>query len=165
MSDSSSGLAVSGICALIACSMCLFLFAALPATAQSNFESAPTFRASEILPPDLLKGPNHKVDAAVRNDGYLNRYTIRSRFGSFTVVTTAKLRKRIGEINVLALMEKAKGTKVFKDSAVEAAGDAWRGMKMFVTKPADTVSGAVSGVGKVFSRLGEHLFGSKRSQA
>jgi hypothetical protein len=62
-------------------------------------------------------------------------------------------------------MEKAKGTKVFKDSAVEAAGDAWRGMKMFVTEPVDTASGAVSGVGKVFSRLGEHLFGSKRSQA
>ena len=149
--------------ALTAYGVTVLLIAAFPAAAQSEFESPPTFKASEILPLQLLKGPNHKVDEVVRNDGYLNRYTIKSKYGEFAGVTTAKFRKRIREIDALSAMEKARATKIFRDSAMEAAGDVWRGMKMFVTKPVDTLTGAVSGVGKIFMRVGEHLFGSKRS--
>jgi hypothetical protein len=134
-------------------------------TEAQQFETGPSFKASQILPSQLLRGPNHAVDETVRNDGYINRYTIRSKYGVNTGITTAKLRKRIHEINALVLIEKVKGTKVFKDSALEAGGDVWRGMKALVTKPATTLSGAVSGVGKMFSRMNEHLFGSKRSQS
>ena len=144
----------------------LFTLVAIPTYgAAQQFEAGPTFNASQILPPQLLRGPNHVVENTVRNDGYINLYSIRSKYGVFDGVTTAKLRKRIREINALAAMEKVKGTKVFKDSALEAAGDVWQGTKDLVTKPVKSLTGAVSGVGKMFSRMGEQLFGSKRSQA
>ena len=60
------------------------------------------------------------MNETIRNDGYLNRYVIVSPFGNFEGVMTARLRKRVDEINAIAAMEKIKGTKVFKDSVIEA---------------------------------------------
>jgi len=33
------------------------------------------------LPRELLAGPNHRVEERVYNDGYINRYTVLSKFG------------------------------------------------------------------------------------
>ena len=100
----------------------------------------------------------------VGNDGYLNRYVIESKFGNFEGVMTAKLRKRIDEINALVVMEKIKGSDIFKDSVVEAGGDVVHGLKNLVVHPIDTISGAISGIGSIFNRAGEILFTSKRSK-
>ena len=135
------------------------------AMASDAYETPPTFKASDILPRALLSGPHHRVREEVVNDGYINRYTIESKFGSFDGVTSAKLRKRIREVNALAVMEEVRGTKVFRESMQEGGGDVLRGVKMFATAPVDTVKTAVSGVGKVFGRVKEHMFGSERSDA
>lgn|GEM_PF-4759232 len=82
------------------------------AIASDSYETPPTFKASDILPPALLSGPHHRVNDEVVNDGYINRYTIESKFGSFDGVTSAKLRKRIREVNALAVMEEVRGTKL-----------------------------------------------------
>ncbi len=52
--------------------------------AQPGFESLPVLSASKILPPELLSGPNHRVQEKVKNDGIVNIYTIDSRFGTFS---------------------------------------------------------------------------------
>jgi hypothetical protein len=70
--------------------------------AQQTYESLPVLSASKILPPELLSGPHHRVEEAVNNNGYFNIYRIDSKFGTFTAVSTAMLRKRIGEINAMA---------------------------------------------------------------
>jgi hypothetical protein len=155
---------LSAICVAGAFVLTAFAMSARDTVAQ-EFEQTTVFKASQILPPTLLSGPNHKVKEVIVNDGYINRYTIESKYGSFDGVTSAKLRKRIREINALAVMEKVRGTKVFRESVVEAGGDVLHGVKMLVTSPIDTTKGAVSGVGKTFGRIGEHLFGSERSNA
>src|SRR5687767_4502882 len=66
--------------------------------AQPTYEPPATLSASKILPPDLLAGPNHRVEEKVSNDGYLNTYRVGSKFGTFAVLSTPMLRKRIGEI-------------------------------------------------------------------
>src|SRR5574341_188969 len=81
--------------------------------AQGGYEPATTLSASQILPPELLAGPNHRVEEKVVNDGYVNTYRIGSKFGVFTAVSTAMLRKRIEEINALVLMEKIEKTKEY----------------------------------------------------
>ena len=49
------------------------LFAAIvPAFAQQGFEPVPAGSASKILPPELLSGPNHRVQEQVRSDGIVN---------------------------------------------------------------------------------------------
>ncbi|MCK5432914.1 MAG: hypothetical protein KAJ03_09230, partial [Gammaproteobacteria bacterium] len=43
-----------------------------PAYAAPTYEQPVQLRASEILSPDLVKGPHHQVDEKVVNDAYLN---------------------------------------------------------------------------------------------
>ena len=58
------------------------------------------------------------------NDGFLNTYQIDSKFGTFTAVSTAVLRKRIGEINAMVMMEKVQGSKEYVDGIKEGGLDA-----------------------------------------
>ncbi len=134
-------------------------------TAQSGYESSPALSAAKILPPDLLSGPNHRVEERVYNDGYLNTYRVGSKFGTFIAVSTPMLRKRIGEINALVRMEQIEGTKEFTSSLKEAGTDTLVGFKNLVTKPVDTVKGAASGLAVAFRRAGDTITGPKRSDS
>lgn len=138
---------------------------ALTLAAQGAYEPPTTLNASQILPPDLLAGPNHRVEERVYNDGYLNTYRVGSKFGTFVAVSTPMLRKRISEINALVRMEQIEGTKEFTSSLKEAGTDTLVGFKNLVTKPVDTVKGAASGLAVVFRRAGDAIGGSKRSDA
>jgi hypothetical protein len=138
---------------------------AVTMAAQAAYESPATLSASQILPPDLLSGPNHRVEERVANDGYLNTYRVGSKFGTFTAVSTAMLRKRIGEINAMVRMEQIKNTKEFTSSLKEAGMDTLVGFKNLVTSPVQTVSGAVSGLGTAFRRAGDAISGPKRSES
>jgi hypothetical protein len=135
------------------------------AAAQTAYESPVVLSASKILPPELLSGPHHRVQEQVRNDGYLNVYTIDSKFGQFTAVSTAMLRKRVQEIDALAVMEQIKGTKEYGDSIKQAGLDTLTGMKNLITSPVQTVKGTVSGIGAAFRRAGDALSGPQRSDA
>ena len=137
----------------------------VPAFAQQGYEPATVLSASKILPPELLSGAHHRVQERVTNDGYLNTYQIDSKFGTFTVVSTAVLRKRIGEINAMVVMEKVQGSKEYVASIKEAGLDAMNSAMSLVTSPVKTLTGAVQGLGAAFSRVGESMTGAKRSQS
>jgi hypothetical protein len=138
---------------------------AMTLAAQAGFEPPTTLNASQILPPDVLSGPHHRVEERVYNDGYLNRYTVLSKFGGFVAVSTPMLRKRISEINAMVRMKQIQGTKEFAASLKEAGTDTLAGFKNLVTKPVDTVKGAVSGLAVAFRRAGDAITGPKRSDA
>jgi hypothetical protein len=48
-------------CAVSALVVASLLGVMLPAFAQQGYETAPVLSASKILPPELLSGPNHRV--------------------------------------------------------------------------------------------------------
>ncbi len=137
--------------------------------ALSNVNAAPTYEthtvlsASEILSKKVLTGPNHQVNERVINDGYLNQYTINSRFGSIDVVSTDKLKKYINEINAIDRMEKVSSSDEFQQGIAGKAGAVVDGGIALVTNPIDTVGGAITGVGKLFSRGVENLTTDSRS--
>jgi len=133
--------------------------------AQSGYESVPVLSASKILPPELLAGPNHHVQERVVNDGFLNTYTIDSKFGQFKAVSTALLRERIQEINAMAQMDKLKGTKEYGTAVKESALSAMVAAKDMVFQPVQTLKTAASGVAVAFRRAGDSIFGAKRSDA
>src|SRR4029077_11329491 len=135
------------------------------AGAAHGYETAATLQASKILPAELRSGADYRVDEKVSNDGYLNTYHINSKFGTFTAVSTAMLRKRIGEVNALVVMEKVKGTTEFTSALKKAGSDALGSAKNLVTHPVDTLSGAASGLGVAFRRASDSLTGPKRSDS
>jgi len=135
------------------------------ATLANGYEAAQTLQASKFLPAELRSGANFRVDEKISNDGYLNTYHINSKFGTFTAVSTAMLRKRIGEVNALVVMEKVKGTTEFTNALAKAGSDALGSAKNLVTHPVDTLSGAASGLGAAFRRASDSLTGPKRSDS
>ena len=135
------------------------------AGAAHGYETAATLQASKILPAELRSGADYRVDEKVSNDGYLNTYRITSKFGTFTAVSTAMMRKRIGEVNALVVMEKVKGTTEFTSALKKAGSDALGSAKNLVTHPVDTLSGAASGLGVAFRRASDSLTGPKRSDS
>ena len=133
--------------------------------AQSQYEQIPVLSASKILPPEFLAGPNHRVQERVVNDGFLNIYTIDSKFGQLNAVSTALLRERIQEINAMAEMDKLKGTKEYGTAVKESALSAMVAAKDMVFQPVSTLKTAASGVAVAFRRAGDSIFGAKRSDA
>ena len=49
------------------------------------YEPPPVLNAADLLPGEVLSGPNHRVVDAVPSDGFLTRFTIESDFGSRTM--------------------------------------------------------------------------------
>ena len=87
-----------------------------------QYDQPANLRASQIIPASLLGGPNHQVDENVVNDGFLNIYTINSRYGALKATSTLKLVKYINEINAVARIEEAKKSGQFKEGVKEKAG-------------------------------------------
>ena len=148
---------------VIALSAIFVLQPKLGFSAQTGYESVPVLNASKMLPPELVSGPNHRVQERVANDGFLNIYTIDSKFGQFKAVSTALLKERVQEINAMAAMDKLKGTKEYGTAVKESALSAMVAAKDMVFQPVQTLKTAASGVAVAFRRAGDSVFGAKRS--
>ena len=82
-------------------------------------EQAPP-RASELLPPELLRGPHHKVDETVTTDGFRRVYTIHTETGRIEVRGEEKLRERVREIEALAELREVGESRDFGRASKEA---------------------------------------------
>lgn len=161
-------------CAFMALAACLFLaLFAVPGSVQAlpfvspkpePFEHPYNLVASRILPPALLTGPHHRVEEAVLNDGYMNFYTVRSRYGQYKVTSTALLAQRVDEFASMAAMDKASGAQEFGKGVWDGGVSVVMGVKNLVTEPVKTLGDAASGVGKLFSRADESMNGSPASK-
>lgn len=125
--------------------------------AEGPFEGPRILEASRLFPADVLTGPNYRVEQKVYNDGFLNIYTIDSDYGKVSAVSTARLYKRIHEVKVIAEIEKMNKGKEFAKGVAEKGKDVVKGAYTVVTSPVKTITGAVSGVGKIFKRVGENV--------
>jgi len=121
-----------------------------PSMAQTEFESPPMFRASKILPPELLAGPDHRIVEQVVNDGYMNVYTINSRFGTFTANSDEELRIRVGEVNAIARMDDWAESEQFVMGVGKAGRDVVESSTRLLTDPVGTFKDTASGVKGIF---------------
>ena len=84
------------------------------------YEPNPEFKASEILSPQQLSGPNHTVDEKVLNDGFLNYYVVQTPFGDFKAAGNRSLARRIKEARALAELDDISKSDVFLDAGMQA---------------------------------------------
>lgn len=135
------------------------------AEAQSAGEPPPTFSASDLLGAGRVTGPNYRVARTVRNDGFLNHYAVTVDRKTYAVVGNAMMRARLRELAALRRMDAIKRTSVYAKALKTAALSPLRVAKDLVTKPISTVTGTVkgiaSGIGSIFSGVGQTLFGGR----
>lgn len=131
---------------------CLIVSSAFPALAQKSFEKPPVFKASQLLPPELLKGEHYQVAEDVQNDGYMNFYKITSDFGEFKAEGNSMLRVRVQEIGALAELDQLSKTDVFLDAVKNSAKGQVDAVVNVAKNPVETVKGLPGGVKNMFNK-------------
>jgi hypothetical protein len=135
-----------------AAALLLSVFAAGPAAAQH--EDPADRRAQDALSPDLVTGPNFKVQDPVSADGYMYRFAVESPFGPFDVTGTGALRKLVREIHAIASLRDIKKGEAFGKAVADSATGPLRLAKSLITNPVDTVSGVPKGAYKFMEEAG-----------
>jgi hypothetical protein len=137
----------------MALALCVGVFAS---TALSEeFQKAPLFlRASDMLPGELIQGPNYTVRATITSDGFINTYDLDTNYGPLRVESTVLLLKRIGELKALAQIEKLKSTDVYMNAFKQVASGPVKTAEGLVQDPSGTVSNVASGIGRFLSNVG-----------
>ncbi|HVQ11753.1 MAG TPA: hypothetical protein VMS19_07595, partial [Methyloceanibacter sp.] len=135
----------AGLVAALAC---------LPAPLfAQGYESPPTFSPAQVLPPDLVQGPYHQIVGPVTVQGFLNRYQMQTKYGTFTVEGTELLRMRVREAAATAQLENVNTAETLVASAGRTALKPVETAKDLVTAPGKTVGEAWKGVGGWFNRV------------
>ncbi len=124
-----------------------------PARARSSYEPEPVLLATELVAPELLKGPHYMVDRRVPVKGFLARFTIRSDYGTFDAHGIHMLQVRLREVHGLAQLAQMSQTKEFLDAAAQAVARPVTSAVNMLINPVETVEGLPSGVSRLFGRI------------
>src|SRR6266404_5442828 len=125
--------------------------------AEAAFEELPVLNASEILRPEFLAGPHHKVREPVPTYFGANQFTIDSDFGVFEANGNEMLVRRINEINAIAQLTDVSRTDEYKNALVAAAKSPVAAAKNMVNDPVNTIANVPKGIMKFMSRAGESV--------
>lgn len=133
-----------------------------------DYEAAPMMRAADILKPEILAGPNHRVLPNVATAYGRNHYTIETPWGYLTADGDVMLMARVAEVGAIAELENVSRTDAFKQSLVAAAKTPYNVVKGLMKDPKGTIQGTGKGMMKFMSGIGqsakELTQGRKRGQ-
>ena len=128
---------------------------AVPASVP--YETPPTFNASDLLTPDQLQGPLHKVRPQVTTDGFTNTYIIDSNFGTFHAHGNDMVPERIREIYAIAGIRKTKESDAYGKALGDAAKGTVDGAVNLVKNPVDSIKGVGKGAARFFKGANERV--------
>src|ERR1043166_3105336 len=120
--------------------------------AEAVFEELPELKASEILKPELLKGPHYVVRDPVPTGAGMNQFTIDSDFGVFEADGNEMLLQRLKEIDAIARLREVSRTDEFKKSLLAAAKSPLNSAKNIARDPAQAISNVPKGIMKFLGR-------------
>jgi len=123
--------------------------------AADSFEELPELKASEILKPEILKGPNYVIREPVPTSSGMNQFIIDSDFGVFQADGNEMLLQRVKEVYMIARLEDVSKTDQFKQSLLTAAKGPLNAAKNVVKDPVNAVSSASKGLMKFMGRAGQ----------
>ncbi len=128
--------------------------AAVPA---GQFEEPPVLKAPEILKPEVLAGPHHKVREEVHTYSGENWYVIDSDVGMFEVSGNVMLQHRIAEIYAILKLREISKSKTYGDALKAAAKSPFVMAKNLIENPVDTITAVPKGVFKFVKRTGRKI--------
>jgi len=133
------------------------LLAALPFLPEAVLlaadpEPAPTLKAAELLPKELLSGSLHKVGESAPIEEYMPRFTITSSFGNYAAEGREMLEVRIREIAALAALSEISKGEAFAKAMKASAEKKAKAIGTVVSKPGETASAAAKGAGRFMKK-------------
>ena len=122
--------------------------------AQGGYEGPTTFKAKDLLPPALLKGPHFQVKDEVPTSGYFHDFAITSDYGDIGAEGRSLLRMRVHEIEALTALDDVSKTEVFMKAAGNSVLNVGKGVASVITDPEGTAKGIGAGVKRFGTNLG-----------
>ena len=101
-----------------------------PLTVQAN--PVTVLDAATVLPAEMLEGPNFWVDPEVRNDGLVNTYRVKTKYGTLEIEGSPLLFERIGELRGLDQIEKLEKSEVYQSALKAGAKSPLRGAEALI---------------------------------
>jgi hypothetical protein len=130
-----------------------------PLSTDASFEELPDLNASDILKPEVVKGPHHTVREPVSTYSGANQFMIDSEFGVFEADGNEMLLRRINEINAIARLKEVSRTDEYKAALMRSAKAPVAAAKRIASDPMGTLESAPKGIMKFMSRAGESVKG------
>jgi len=130
---------------------------------QPGYDYVVYSQASKILPADLLKGAFHQVREQVDIHGPNYFFVIDSKFGQFTAVGEAMLRKTVREIYAIEELKKITRSEAYLKATADTGIIPFLEVKELFTNPIETLSGIPEGAMMAIATTRQSLT-SSRSQ-
>jgi hypothetical protein len=139
--------------ALAAVTVVLSGGAAVRAEAPTGYEAEPVLMAKDLAVPELLSGPHFTVDPKVPVKGFLERFTIRSPYGTFEAHGLHMLAIRVNEVEAIGKLDGLSKTKEFAEAAGRAIARPVTSTVNMLVHPVETITGFPDGVARLFDRI------------
>ena len=130
--------------------------AAIPAQAQQKVERPTSYDPTRI-PGIRATGENYRIANPVNSDGFMRIYVVKTKLGDSAVIGDALMRQRIVEMAALAELEKISNSEAFNKSLLDAGLSPIKYAGALVTRPGETISNTLSGIGSLFSQVGSSM--------
>ncbi len=124
------------------------------AVGAAAYEQPRDRSAKDILPQDMLKGQQYQIRDLVVADGYMDRWTVDSKFGTFEAQGDGALRKLLREIWAISELQKVKKGEAFTKGLAGAVKAPFNLAKSLITNPVDTVTGVPRGMYQIMENVG-----------
>ena len=125
--------------------------------ASQPFEELPELQASEILKPEILKGPHHTVREPVPTFSGTNQFVIDSEYGVFEADGNEMLLRRVREVNAIAELKDISRGEQFTNALITAAKGPLKSAKNIIHDPAGSVSNMGKGAMKFMRGVGNSV--------
>ncbi len=120
------------------------------ATQAGSYEQPPTFQASQVLPPDLLRGPDYSIAPRVGVEDFQYVFDVDSKWGPFVIRGSDLLRVRAREMAATTKLAEIDSGGTLVNSAGRTALKPINTAKDLVTQPGQTIGDTFRGVGNLF---------------
>ncbi len=121
---------------------------------SDNFETPPEQDASVVLN-GRDAGPGYLVLSPVRGDGFLRIYEVQTDLGVERLSGDGLLKLRLHELKILSALRQMETEQGFLDGLKEAAKRPVGFVESTVTDPVGTAKSTLTGVGRMFGRIGK----------
>ena len=127
------------------------LWSAAPQAGQ--YEQPPSFQASQVLPPNLLRSPYYTVGSHVGLDNFQYVFKVDTKWGTFTIKGSDLMRVRAREIAATAKLEEIDSGGTLVNAAGRTALKPLNTAKDLITAPGKTLGDTFRGVGNLFGSV------------
>ena len=121
------------------------------------YESPEEETAEQVLGPDLIEGPEYRVEDPILHDGYTNVYSVSSPYGRFVARGSTMFVRLRRELTAIADLQKRYLAGLTAEGAVQEWVTPLKALGRLASKPGQTLAGIPLGISRLIETSKDSL--------